>query len=468
MEEKTLEQREESLILKAMPFMIFICFMQVFSDQMFGIVSPDIAKTFALSPAEVGWLTTIASLVFGVGGAIYSTLSDDISPRALFTFGTLMFGLGSILMVALQFSFWLIIAARSIQVVGAAVIPGCFVVFVRKYLSPDKQAKYLGFNTAMFQLSSALGAVFGGMISKYMNWQTTMIIPVLVLIALPALRRFLPDQAKSEEGHAAQRINIPSVIVFSVAFALILLAINKKSLLWWGIAVLGVVAYVICSMLVKDPIIDLALFKVPKLITGSLVGAIIYGVQSAFFFVFPFLMQANYDVSSATVGMMYLPANICAFLSGMSSGFITNKIGAKKGFQLGCTIILISQLMFGIFLGGNIAFMWVALVLFGVGYTVIYPAYNSILPNALPNDVVGRGMAVNNLLKRLVLTAMIAASGVLISGSTLGKRLVPTAGNTTKSFMYSNVCFIFAIIVVIAMVAYYFIFRNVKEDKQAA
>lgn len=60
MTEKTTELNEESLILKAMPFMIFICFMQVFSDKMFGIVSPDIAKTFALSPAQVGWLTTIA------------------------------------------------------------------------------------------------------------------------------------------------------------------------------------------------------------------------------------------------------------------------------------------------------------------------------------------------------------------------------------------------------------------------
>ena len=77
-------------------------------------------------------------------------------------------------------------------------------------------------------------------------------------------------------------------------------------------------------------------------------------------------------------------------------------------------------------------------------------------------------MAVNNLLKRLVLTAMIAASGVLISGSTLGKRLVPTMGHTDKSFIYSNVCFIFAVVIVIGMVSYYFVFRNVKEDKQQA
>ncbi|BDR53478.1 MFS transporter [Bombiscardovia nodaiensis] len=468
MAEQTQEQREESLILKAMPFMIFICFMQVFSDKMFGIVSPDIAKTFALTPAQVGWLTTIASLVFGVGGAIYSTLSDDVSPRKLFTVGTLMFGLGSILMVAFQFSFWLIIAARSIQVAGAAVIPGCFVVFVRKYLSSDKQAKYLGFNTAMYQLSAALGAVFGGVVSKYMSWQLTMIVPVIVLVALPALRKFLPDQAKITGSKPAERLNIVSIVIFSVAFALILLAINKNTWLWWGIALASVVAYVICSKLVKNPIIDISLFKVPKLISGSLVGAIIYGVQMSFFFVFPFLIKANYDVSSATVGMMYLPANICAFLSGMSSGFITSKIGAKRGFQLGALVILLSQLMFAFCLGGNIIFMWIALALFGVGYTVIYPAYNSILPNALPNEVVGRCMAVNNLLTRLINTAMIAVSGVLISGSALGKELLPSLGKSKSAFTYSNVCYIFALVVVISMVAYYFVFKNVQEDKQAA
>lgn len=468
MTEKTTGLNEESLILKAMPFMIFICFMQVFSDKMFGIVSPDIAKTFALSPAQVGWLTTIASLVFGVGGAIYSTLSDDVSPRKLFTIGTTMFGIGSILMVALQFNFWLIIAARSVQVAGAAVIPGCFVVFVRKYLSADKQAKYLGFNTAMYQLSAALGAVFGGVVSKYLSWQMTMIVPVIVLIALPAVRKYLPDKAKETGKQPAERINVVSVVIFSVAFALILLAINKNTWLWWGAAVASVVIYAICSRLVKNPIIDITLFKIPKLVTGSLVGAIVYGVQMSFFFVFPFLIKANYDVSSATVGMMYLPANICAFLSGMSSGFITNKIGSKKGFQLGCIIILLSQLVFGFFLGGNIIFMWIALVLFGVGYTVIYPAYNSILPNSLPNDVVGRCMAVNNLLNRLINTAMIAVAGVLMSGTSLARKIIPIMGSSKNSFLYSNICFIFALVIIVGMVSYYFVFRDVEEDKQVA
>lgn len=468
MNEKSTDELEESLILKAMPFMIFICFMQVFSDKMFGIVSPDIAGTFALSPAQVGWLTTIASLVFGVGGAIYSTLSDDVSPRKLFTVGTAMFGIGSILMVAFQFSFWLIIAARSVQVAGAAVIPGCFVVFVRKYLSADKQAKYLGFNTAMYQLSAALGAVFGGFVSKYLSWQMTMIVPVIVLIALPAVRKYLPDKAKETGKQPAERMNVVSIVIFSIAFALILMAINKNTIMWWGLALVSVVVYVICSKMVKNPIIDITLFKVPKLVSGSLVGAIVYGVQMSFFFVFPFLIKANYDVSSATVGMMYLPANICAFLSGMSSGFITNKIGSKKGFQLGCLIILLSQLMFGFCLGGNIIFMWIALALFGVGYTVIYPAYNSILPNSLPNDVVGRCMAVNNLLNRLINTAMIAVAGVLMSGSGLAKKIIPAMGHTDKSFIYSNVCFIFAVVIVIGMVSYYFVFKNVKEDKQQA
>ena len=77
-------------------------------------------------------------------------------------------------------------------------------------------------------------------------------------------------------------------------------------------------------------------------------------------------------------------------------------------------------------------------------------------------------MAVNNLLNRLINTAMIAVAGVLMSGSGLAKKIIPAMGHTDNSFIYSNVCFIFAVVIVIGMVSYYFVFKNVKEDKQQA
>ena len=453
---------KEKLILKAMPIIIFVCFMQVFSDRMFNIISPNIANTFNLTLSDIGILTTFPSLVFGVGSAIYSVLSDSLSPRKIFTIGIFLFGLGSILTVIFQFSFILIVIARTIQVAGSAVIPGCFVVFVRKYLSPENQGKYLGFNTAMFQLSAALGSIFGGVISHHFSWQLTMILPVIVIFTLTFIRKYLPDDIDniSMTNH---KLNIVSTLLLTLAFGLVLTAIKYNTILWYILAILSIVIYTLHSLKIANPILDIRLFKVKKLLSGSLIGAVIYGIQVSFFFVFPFLILKNYDTNTTTVALMFLPANICAFFSGMSSGYIMKKLGVIKSFQLGTFIILLSQIIFGYFLGKDLFFMGIALTLFGIGYTIIYPSFHSALPNALPQEVVGRGMAVYNLFSKLIITIMIALTSILISNDFLAVKIIPNFKNTSQSFIYSNICFIFASVAIISMFLFYLIFKPNSE-----
>src|SRR5690625_727053 len=94
---------KEKAIFSAMPWVIFLVFMQVASDRMFNIITPVIALDLSIDVGTVALLTTIASLVLGVGGAVYATLADVISPKKLFVFGSTLFAAGSILGFLLQF-----------------------------------------------------------------------------------------------------------------------------------------------------------------------------------------------------------------------------------------------------------------------------------------------------------------------------------------------------------------------------
>ncbi|KIL38749.1 hypothetical protein SD70_24395 [Gordoniibacillus kamchatkensis] len=91
------DRRNAKLVLIAMPWVIFLLFMQVFNENVFSLVTPKIADDFAISPGTVSWVVTIGGVILGVGGAVYAALSDSLSFRKLFLFGVIAFAAGSLL-----------------------------------------------------------------------------------------------------------------------------------------------------------------------------------------------------------------------------------------------------------------------------------------------------------------------------------------------------------------------------------
>lgn len=450
-------------IYVAMPWVIFLVFMQVFSDKMFGIMTPVIATSFSIDASTVSLLTTVAMLVFGIGGAVYSTLADVLAPRKLFVIGAVCFAAGSLAGLLLQFSFPLVVLARAVQVAGAAVIPGCFIVLVRRYLDEEHQATYLGFNTAMYQLSAGLGSLFGGYVTKYFSWGVTFAIPVIVLATIPVFLKYLPNDEKKD---ANSKVDVIGIVFISVLFGSMLLAINTKQLMYVAICIVFAVIYAIYALRAENPIIDLRLFTTPKLLSGTLVSCLIYGVQMTFFFLFSFLILGAYNVDVAYVGLMYIPANLCAFVSGMSSGFITKKIGNRRAFFLGCTVIMASLVMFGTMVGQNIIWMWVAMTLFGVGYTIIYPGYYTAFSNAMPEAIIGRAMAVSNLLNRIANALAIALAGAALTSKAIMSNGMPFLADP-KVNVYSNICLVLALCVVVAMIAFSLVFKKKEGTANA-
>lgn len=457
--EKTLK---EKAIFLAMPWVIFLVFMQVASDRMFNIITPVIALDLSIDVSTVTLLTTVASLVLGVGGAVYATLSDVISPKKLFVFGSSLFAAGSVLGFLLQFSFPLIVFARAIQVSGAAVVPGCFVVLVRRYMDAENQAKYLGINTAMYQLSAGLGAVLGGYITDYVSWPFVFVIPILVLLCIPFYIKYLPDE-KPADGKVS--IDYIGVILLSLIVGTLLFAINENNFISGAVSIGLILIYSVYALKAKNPIIDLRLFKTPKLLSGTLIGCAVYGVQSVVFFVFAFMMIAAYDLKPTAIGLMYIPANFSAFLAGMLSGKLAKKVGVKATYYIGTIMITISLLMFSLLLGADIIFMWIAFVLFGVGYATIYAGYYTVFTKELPQEITGRAMAVRNLINTILTAVAITLVGSAISSDVLTFNILPSFANTSEMYIYSNLFAILAAFVILSIVGYYFIFGDFIENE---
>ena len=92
------------------------------SVQMFNLVLPLIREQFAVTNAQVSWVTSAYTLIYGIGTVVYGKLADRYRLKNLLTFGLTVFAAGSLIGLAAQ-SFGMVLAGRCIQAVGAATIP---------------------------------------------------------------------------------------------------------------------------------------------------------------------------------------------------------------------------------------------------------------------------------------------------------------------------------------------------------
>ena len=98
-------------------------FFGVLNASAVAVVLPEIAQDLSIDPSQIGWLMTGFLLVYGIAIPIYGRLADLYGARPLFLIGVGIFSVGSLLS-ALAPNFESLLAARIVQAVGGAAVPG--------------------------------------------------------------------------------------------------------------------------------------------------------------------------------------------------------------------------------------------------------------------------------------------------------------------------------------------------------
>ena len=115
MEKEVTQQTGEKL----MRIVMFTLVLSAMSVLMFNFVLPEISKAFDLTTAQASWVTSSYALIYGIGTVIYGRLADRYRLKNLLTFGLLFFAVGSLIGLASQ-TFWMVLVGRCLQAVGAA------------------------------------------------------------------------------------------------------------------------------------------------------------------------------------------------------------------------------------------------------------------------------------------------------------------------------------------------------------
>jgi EmrB/QacA subfamily drug resistance transporter len=383
---------------------------------------PTLAQVFHASFQNVQWivlayLLAITTLIVSVG-----RLGDLTGRRRLLLTGIGVFTLASAL-CGFAPTLELLIAARALQGLGAAIMMALTLAFVGETVTKAKTGSAMGLLGTMSAIGTAMGPSLGGMLISEFGWRMIFLITVpLGLLTWVLARRYLPaDNQKPKTDRASfDGLGTLLLALTLAAYALAMTvgcgsfgALNVALL---GAAFLGVGLFIFTEGRVASPLIRMAMFRDPVLSASLAMSTLVATVMMATLVVGPFYLSHGLGLDAVLVGIVLSVGPFVAALTGVPAGRIADRVGARRmtlvgllAMTAGCLTLAVLPETFGI--GGYIAPM----VVVTLGYALFQTANNTVVMANVQPEQRGVVSGLLNLSRNLGLITGASAMGAVFA-----------------------------------------------------
>ncbi|MXQ55203.1 MFS transporter [Shimazuella alba] len=289
------------------------------------------------------WIFASYMITTTVFSPIAGRLSDIYGRKRVFSFGIVLFLVGSLLCGISENMVQLVIF-RGIQGIGAGFMLPFPAIIAGDLFSIEKRGKIQALGTAMWGLSAVLAPMLGALFVEYLTWRW--IFYVNIPIAILALVTLLPYK----EVYTPKKTSIDYIgtILFIVSVSLLLLTTVVKTyqILYGVIGVFFLIVFILVERKQESPIIPLYLFQDKQLrwmnVNGFLGWVSLFGTASYI----PLFLQKITHLSIFISGLALLGTAIGWMFSSVAAGKWIAKYGYRPLFIIGNAVLLCS----GIFL----------------------------------------------------------------------------------------------------------------------
>ncbi|MEU6479133.1 MFS transporter [Streptomyces sp. NPDC047017] len=361
---------------------------------------------FHTSLAAVEWvslayLLTLVALLVPVG-----RLSDAHGRKLLYLYGFAVFTLASAA-CGLAPSLAALVVFRVVQAAGAAMMQANSVALVTTSAPRERMRTALGVQAAAQALGLALGPTVGGALVSTLGWRWVFGVNVPIgVIALVGGHYLLP---RTRARTRVARFDWAGLALLAVATTSALMGVSAASGLavpGWGVAVLFVAAVVAGWGFVRRqrraqaPLLDLALLKVPAVMSG-LIGALSgYLVLFGPLVLVPVVLTAR-GTSELTAGLVLtaLPTGFALAATG-GDRFLPPGLADRTRCVAGAVVFLLAPAAL-LIVPLTIAWLVPVLAVTGLGLGMFTPANNAMIMGAIPARSSGTGGGLVNMTRGL-------------------------------------------------------------------
>jgi EmrB/QacA subfamily drug resistance transporter len=321
-------------------------FMTILDVAIVTVAIPSIQIDLKISESTVQWLLTAYAITFGGFLLLGGRMADLLGRRRIFVGGLILFTLAS-LTCGLSTSAGVLIAARAVQGIGAAIIsPAALSIVSTTFTEGAERNKALGIWGALGGSGAAAGVLFGGILTKYLGWQWIFYVNVPVGALVLALTR--PIVPESREEQVERSFDAAGAVTVTGGLALLVYAISKAPEVGWGSArtilfllasVAVLAAFVVIELRSRAPVMPFSIFRVKTVTAANVVGFLLGAVIFANFFVLTLYVQQVLGWSALKTGLTFLAtAGTTVIWAGVSQALVT-RIGVRSVMTAGLVFL---------------------------------------------------------------------------------------------------------------------------------
>jgi EmrB/QacA subfamily drug resistance transporter len=405
----------------------------------------------ALQWSLTGYLLTAAALLL-VAGA----LADRYGRRRVLVAGLLVM-LGASVVCALAPTFGVLIAARILQGVGAALVVPSSLALLNGTLRTQDRAAGIGVWAGLASLGTLAGPFVGGWLVDQASWRAVFLLNIPLIGA--ALLALIPVPESAATG-GRLTLDALGALLAVVGLAGVIDGLTVGAASGWtdprviGELVVGaacLVAFVPAERRVRAPMVKLSLFSSRQFTAINVATVVFYGALAAGGYLLVLRCELTLGYSAAEAGAVLIPSSVIFLVLSPVSGALVPRLGPRRLMIAGILAVAAAFLWLALGRSGSYqAVILPAALLWGVGLGLVVTPLTAAVLAAVTDADLGEASAISDVASRLGGAVMIALVPLIV-GVHAGRGLAEAIGDGFGPAMIilAGVCVLAAVITAI-------------------
>lgn len=413
-------------------------FMMVLDNLVVNVALPSIHRDLGASIQTLEWTVNAYILAYAVLLLTGAALGDRIGRKRMFIAGIGVFTAGSAA-AALSPSIGLLIVARAVQGVGAAVVTPLTLTLLAEAFPPEQRGLALGVWSGISGIGVALGPLVGGALTQVASWHWIFWVNVPIGLTLIPLAARRLSESRGEVKHLDLRgLALVSAGLFGIVYGLVesqtLGWSNAEVVVGLGAGAALLVAFIVQELRTPEPMLPMSFFANRGFaVTNAVSIAMYFGMFGSIFFLSQFLQNVLHN-TPLEAGVKLLVWTGAVMVVAPVAGFMSERYGSRLFMVagLGLQAVALALLAMSASVDQSYASMVIPFVLAGSGMALVFaPSANAVLASVRTSQT-GQASGATNAIRELggvlgiaILATVFTSHGSYVSPQAYVQGLTP-------------------------------------------
>jgi EmrB/QacA subfamily drug resistance transporter len=413
---------------KGLLVLCIAAFLVPFMGSSLNLALPQISKVFSMNAVTLTWMSTAYLISTAIFQVPFAKVGDMIGRKKIFLGGVFIFSTCTFL-CCLAPNQNILILLRFLSGIGSAMLFSTSMAILTSLFPPAKRGAALGINSAVVYAALAVGPFLGGVLTKYLGWQSIFIVAAMVGFSVIILSYFfLKGEWVESKG---EKFDTIGAIVYAFGlFALIYGFSNLPKtfgIIWLFAGIISFSFFIFWEKKSLSPIFNIKLFSGNRVFLFSSLAALInYAATSAIAFMLSLYLQFVRGFEPSTAGLILISQASVQSIFALWAGKLSDRIPPSRLATAGMIIIVLT--LAGLITLSPTTPMWMIillLVFLGIGFGIFSSPNTNVIMSSVDKKYYGQASATTGTVRLTGQAFSMGIAGMAFSMQMGSARITP-------------------------------------------